>query len=91
MRLCCSFEIVEMGDEIVAVPVGENSANKNGILKLNPEGKEIFEMLMKGFSEEEIQKILFEKYENKSEIEEILKSFLDKLKEYNVLIDDKKI
>ena len=80
-----------MGDEIVAVPVGENSANKNGILKLNPEGKEIFEMLMKGFSEEEIRNNLFEKYENKSEIEEILKSFLDKLKEYNVLIDDKKI
>ena len=91
MRLCCSFEIVEMEDEIVAVPVGENSANKNGILKLNPEGKEIFEMLMKGFSEEEIRNNLFEKYENKSEIEEILKSFLDKLKEYNVLIDDKKI
>ena len=91
MRLCCSFEIVEMGDEIVAVPVGENSANKNGILKLNPEGKEIFEMLMKGFSEEEIRNNLFEKYENKSEIDEILKSFLDKLKEYNVLIDDKKI
>ena len=88
MRLCCSFEVVEMGNEIVAVPVGGKASKINGLLKLNKEGKEIFEMLIAGNSEAEIRERLFEKYENKSEIEEILKDFLDKLRGYHFLIDD---
>ena len=68
MKLKCSFEFVEVGDETVAVPVGENAKSVNGVLKLNKEGREIFSMLEKETSEAEIVDTLAGKYKNSREI-----------------------
>ena len=67
MKLKCSFEFVEVGDETVAVPEGENAKSVNGVLKLNKEGLEIFSMLEKETSEAEIVDTLAGKYKNSRE------------------------
>ena len=64
MKLKYAFEIVNMGEEQVAVPVGENAGNLSGVLKLNPEGAEILDMLKQDTTEDNIVNVLSTKYEN---------------------------
>ena len=64
MRLKCDFEFVDMGDEIIAVPVGNGAEQIRGVLKMNHEGQEIVELLKRGNSEEQIVDALAAKYEN---------------------------
>lgn len=64
MKLKYEFEAMDMGDEIIAVPVGDNASELHGVIKLNKEGFEIFEMIKEGKSEEEIVAALTKKYDN---------------------------
>ena len=64
MKLKYTFESIDMGDEIVAVPVGEGADKVRGMLKLNKEGLEILELLKDNMTEEEILKRLSDKYNN---------------------------
>ena len=64
MKLKCAFETVNMGDEIVLVPVGERATEVRGVLKLNPEGYEILSLIEKAYSKDQIIDILTTKYEN---------------------------
>lgn len=80
MRFTCTFESVDMGSEIICVPVGEGSDHIKGVLKLNAEGFEIFEMLMNGMSEEDIVNKLQTKYENdRNSLETYVKGVIGKL------------
>ena len=63
MKLKCLFENVDMGDEIIAVPVGEGAGRIQGVLKLNREGREIVELLAEDTSEQEIVDRLSAKYD----------------------------
>ena len=86
MRLCYSFEMVDMGDEIVAVPVGKKAGQLNGIYKLNKEGKELFELLANEITVDEIIGILEDKYEDdKNTLQSYVGAFIDKLKKDGVL------
>ena len=67
MKLKCGFEIVDMGDEVIAVPVGDGAKDVQGILKLDASGREIFEMLTAGSDEEQIVRALDAKYDNGTE------------------------
>lgn len=64
MKLITRFESVDMGDEIIAVPVGEGSEKIHGVLKLNRAGVEILDFLVKDISEDEIVEALCKKYDN---------------------------
>ena len=64
MKLRVSFEIVDMGNESVAVPVGPGADQIHGVVKLNSEGREILELLKKDITENEIIDVLSSKYEN---------------------------
>ena len=64
MKLKCSFEIVDMGDELIAVPVGAEAANMRGVLKVNKEGAEILQLLESEQDESKIVVKLAEKYDN---------------------------
>ena len=64
MKLIADFEPVDMGDEIIAVPIGEGSDKIRGVLKLNKSGVEILGYLAKGVSEEKIVEELCGKYDN---------------------------
>ena len=68
MRLKYTFESVDMGEQKILVPVGDEATEIHGVLKLNKEGLEIAELLKEDISEERIVDILANKYENEREI-----------------------
>ena len=67
MRLKSDFECVDLGDEIIAVPIGKGAEQIRGVLKMNSEGLEIIDLLKKGNTEEQIIDALVAKYENDRE------------------------
>ena len=64
MKLKYTFEAVDLGDEKILVPVGEDAAQVKGVFKMNPEGAEIVELLKNEVTEEQIVEYLEKKYEN---------------------------
>lgn len=64
MKLKYTFESVDMGDEIVLVPVGEGADQVKGVVKLNKEGLEIVELLKNTTTKDQITELLAQKYEN---------------------------
>lgn len=64
MKLRCAFEMVNMENEIIGVPVGENAHLIRGVLKLNKEGQEIIELLKNDTTEALIEDTLIAKYDN---------------------------
>lgn len=68
MKLSFTFEMVDMGDEIIAVPVGPQAEKLHGIVKLNKSGKEILELLSTERTENEIIDALAARYEDERSI-----------------------
>ncbi len=80
MKLKYRFEEVDMGDQIISVPVGKDSEKIHGVLKMNREGLEIVKLLEEETSEEAIVEQLTAKYENdKSIIESYVHDVIGKL------------
>lgn len=64
MKLKYKFVVRKVNDRAVAVAVGEDSANFNGMVKLNPTGEFVFNILNSGdASMKEIVEKIVEKYE----------------------------
>ena len=68
MRLKYSFEIVELQDDIIAVPVGAEADQMRGIVKLNQSGKEIFDLLREDTTEDAIVSVLSDKYDDDRDV-----------------------
>ncbi len=86
MKLKYSFEAINMGEEIIFVPVGEGSAQVHGVLKLNPQGQEILELLEKETTIDQIVETLSAKYNNsKNDLVDYVNSVLDVLRDANLL------
>ena len=87
MKLKYVFDTVDMGDEIVLVPVGEGAEQIHGVIKLNKSGLEIMELLKNDITAEEIVDLLASKYQNnKQNLEKYVMDVIDVLKN-NGLID----
>ena len=87
MRLKISFEFVEMDNEIIAVPIGEDADKIRGVIKLNPSGKEILELLKDETSEEKVVDSLSQKYENnRDSLAEYVREMIEKMNHLGVLI-----
>ena len=77
-----------MGNEIIAVPVGEGSDGMKGVFKLNKEGIEILELLKEDVTEEAILSELKSKYDNESsELLTYIRKVIGILRESNALIE----
>ena len=88
MKLKYNFESVDMGSEIIAVPVDNGSQHLHGVLKLNKEGFEILEMLKEDTFEEDILDVLTSKYDNDpKDIKQYVHMFVEKLREYSLITD----
>ena len=86
MILKYSYEIVDMGDEFVLVPVGEGAKHIHGIFKTNKEGLEIIKLLGDYSTEEKVVDTLASKYDNDvAEIAEYVNSVIEKLKKAGFL------
>ena len=62
MKLKEGFVIREIEDTIIAVPTGELTNQFTGVITLNKVSKMIWEMLDKGTTIEEIEKVLIKEY-----------------------------
>lgn len=86
MKLKYTFEAVDMGDEIIFVPVGDKASEVHGVLKLNAEGKEVVEALKEETTEEKIVQMLAQKYNNDpTELTQYVRNVIDILKKENLL------
>ena len=63
MQIKYTFEMMQLGDETVAVPVGKDAASFHGVVKLNDTAAFIFNHLKEQISEEEILDALEKEYE----------------------------
>lgn len=88
--LSSAFEIVEIGDEVTAVSVGDNSPFTGVIVLKNESTRFMFEKLQEGITLPELIKACMDKYTD-SPVEEAgpqVLSFLDQLKEQGLLMAD---
>ena len=53
MKLLFDFEIMDMGDEVVAVPVGEGARTFHGMLRMNEDAAEMLRLIKESSSPEE--------------------------------------
>jgi len=86
MKLKYTFEAVDMGEEIICVPVGEGAAQVHGILKLNAEGREIIDLLKEETTEDAVISALAAKYENdRATLAGYVRNVLDSLRSAGLL------
>ena len=88
MKLRYEFVVMDMGDEIAAVPVGDGAVKFHGALKLNESSAFILELLREDTTPEAVHKKLKEKYPESTdqEIGEMLVTFLNRLIREGLLI-----
>ena len=86
MKLKYEFETTELGDEIIAVPVGDNARNFSGVINLNDSAAAILKLLQKDTTMEQIVSALLEEYEGtKEEMTAFVEKFIDKLRKEDLL------
>ena len=86
MKLKYEFETTELGDEIIAVPVGDNARDFGGVINLNDSGAAILKLLQKDTTVEQIVSSLLEEYEGtKEEMTAFVEKFIDKLRREELL------
>ena len=85
MKLNHEFELMELGDEYVAVAVGEGAEAIKGVIKMNDSGAAIFRLLMEETTIEDIIKALQQKYDQDDQVENFVQLFLSDLKKAGLL------
>ena len=86
MRLKHSFEIVDVGDEIIAVPVGDSAAKMHAVLKFNKTGREVFALMQEPTTEEAIVNALEEKYPNQREsLTAYVHKFVQRFRDWGII------
>lgn len=86
MKLKYAFEIMQIEDEHMAVPIGEKADELHAVFKLNKTAADILELLKEDTTEEEIIKKLSEKYDgSQDEIRKAVLEYISELKEAELL------
>ena len=87
MKFKYELDMIDMGDKVIAVPVGDGSNDIQGVFKLNQAGKEIVSLLKTYDSEEAVVRELEQKYnESATDIESYVHGFVQKLQELGVVV-----
>ena len=84
-KLKYTFEIMELEDHSIAVPVGEGVENFRSVIKLNDSAAEIFNLLKEDTTESEVVMALKKHYGDESEISSYVHEFVTQLREEGVL------
>ena len=80
MKTKFSFEIMDLDDGLVAVPVGDSASQFHGVLKVNETAVAILKLLEKDTTEEAIVDTLLQEYsEDKEQIAGYVHEFVEKL------------
>lgn len=88
MRSKYTFEKMELDDDIVAVPVGENAAEFHAVLNLNEEAMRILELLQNDTTEKDIVLQLLKEYEGEeAQVQMLVHEFIDQLRQEELLVE----
>ena len=80
MKAKYTFEIMDLDNGQVAVPVGNNAEQFHGVLKINETAGDILDLLGQDITEAEIVEKLLQKYEGeKLELAGHVHEFIEKL------------
>lgn len=80
MKLKYEWVVTEMGDEQVAVPVGDRADEFHGMIRLNGSAAEIFQLLLQDTTVENMLDELQKKYDStREELMEMVLPFIVKL------------
>ncbi len=89
MKALFSFEVMELDDSMVAVPVGEGAHKFHGVLKVNETAAYILKLLSSDTTEEKIVDTLMEQYTgDRAEIEQYTHKFIEKLKTEGIVVQE---
>ena len=81
MKAKFNFEIMDLDDEMVAVPVGDGAEQFRGVLKVNETAVAILKLLAQDTDEEKIVDALLQEYEgDKAGITGYVHEFVEQLK-----------
>ena len=81
MKAKYGFEIMELDDEKVAVPVGNGAEQFRGVLKMNETAIAILKLLEQDTDEEKIVDAILQEYDGeKEQIAGYIHEFVEKLK-----------
>ena len=88
MKLKYEFEFIDVDDELVAVPIGDNATDFHGMIKINEETKEMLEIIKTCNKPEEVLDILCKNHpeDKKDELGRYLCNFLNDLVRQGILI-----
>lgn len=80
------FEIMDLDDELVAVPIGGNTDQFHGVLKLNETAADILRLLEQDTTEAQIVETMMQQYAgNKESIARYVHAYLEKLKNEGIV------
>ena len=86
MKAKYSFEVMDLEDGLVAVPVGDGAEQFRGVLKVNESAVAILKLLEKETTEEAIVDALMKEYDGEKEaITNFVKEFIETLKTEGVV------
>lgn len=89
MRIKEGWTLTEVDGEYVAVPVSEPAKGFMGVVKMNITGRDIWNGLADGLSEDTIASILVDKYDgvDKEKALENVRKVSDQLRQEGLLVD----
>lgn len=88
MKLKYTFEMMEVDEQTMAVPVGDGAEKFHGILKLNDSAAAILELLKEDTTLEAVTEKLLEQFDSsKEEMEEYVTDYVNQLKEAGLIIE----
>ena len=62
MKLLYDFEVMDMGEEFVAVPVGEAASKFHGMMRMNKDAAEMFQLIQEHSVPEDVLAELLRRY-----------------------------
>lgn len=89
MRLKYELTFVEIGDDVMAVPVGSGADEFHGVIKVNRTAREILELIQNGNpGSDEVINSMTEKYpgDDPDTINNAVNEYIDKLNKAGLLV-----
>ncbi len=87
MKLKYTYEIMEIDDQLMAIPVGDSADETHSILKLNESAAAILGLLKDDLTEEEIIQKLLEDYDSsEEELRNSVYEYTKQLKEAGLVV-----
>ena len=81
MKLLYSFEIMDMGEEFFAVPVGDDGSRSHGMMRMNQDAAEMLQLIQQHSSPEDVLDALLQSHPDleRNDIDQALCDFLNQL------------